>query len=281
MGEYPLLIFTICLQAAIGALVFITIEKQFFHKDNDFKLGILVVAILSVVGVIASFTHLGSPLHALNVLRGFGRSWLSDETILAAAFTGVAVLGALVQHFKPAAKGVNAALRWIGSILGLVVVFMMAQAYASASVPAWDGVNTFVDFYATAIATGAMVFLATGHKELSEGQKKFLPFIVLAVVAIQAAVAFPYAFNLAQNGMAAEASAKILQGLYVEIALKWLLVLGGAILLLWPVARKAGATAAGNIASQIYLAGAVLIVGEIIGRYVFYAAMVVSTIGLT
>ena len=281
MDESALLIFTICLQAAIGALVFITIEKQFFNKENNFKLGILIVAILSVVGVAVSFLHLGTPLHAFNVLRGFGRSWLSDETIFAAAFTGVAVITALVQYFKPASQSVITALRWLGSIIGLITILFMAQTYASASVPAWDGANTFVDFYATAISTGAMVFLATSHKALSEAQKKFLPFIVLAVVVIQAAVAFPYAFNLAQNGMAAESSAQILQGLSVVIALKWIFVLGGAVLLLWPAAQKAGTTVAVNFGSRIYLAGAILIVGEIIGRYLFYAAMVISTIGLT
>lgn len=280
MDETALLIFTLCLQAAIGSMIFITLGKQ-LYKDKQFKVAALISAGLSVAGVLASFVHLGQPFSALNSLSNLGSSWLSKEALLAGIFMGIAVLYAFVQYYRPESQGLNTVLRWAGSVVGLVTVFSMAKVYTMASVPAWDGTNTFVDFYATAIALGALIFLVSGFKELNEANHRLLPFIVLVAVVIQAAVAVPYAFSLGQNGMAAQESAKALSDMGVVIALKWLLILGGAGLLLWPAIEKSGTTGSKSAAGMIYVAAAILLIGEIIGRYVFYASMITSHIGLT
>jgi anaerobic dimethyl sulfoxide reductase subunit C (anchor subunit) len=81
--------------------------------------------------------------------------------------------------------------------------------------------------------------------------------------------------------MAAQASAEILSEMSVAIGLKWLLILGGAGFLIWPVTQKISAKEAKPATNMIYAAGAALILGEIIGRYVFYAAMVSTGVGLT
>ncbi|AFQ43128.1 dimethyl sulfoxide reductase anchor subunit family protein [Desulfosporosinus meridiei] len=280
MDETALLIFTLCLQAAIGSMIFITLGKQ-LYKDKQFKVAALISAGLSVAGVLASFVHLGQPFSALNSLSNLGSSWLSKEALLAGIFMGIAVLYAFVQYYRPESQGLNTVLRWAGCAVGLVTVFSMAKVYTMASVPAWDGMNTFVDFYTTAIALGALIFLVSGFKELNEANHRLLPFIVLVAVVIQAAVAVPYAFSLGQNGMAAQESAKALSDMGVVIALKWLLILGGAGLLLWPAIEKSGTTGSKSAAGMIYVAAAILLIGEIIGRYVFYASMITSHIGLT
>lgn len=280
MDETALLIFTLCLQAAIGGTIFITLGKQ-LYKDKQFKVAILMTAVLSVIGVLASFMHLGQPLSALNSLSNLGSSWLSNEALLAGIFMGVAVLYALVQYYKPDNQGLNITLRWTGSIVGLVTVFSMAKVYTTSSVPVWHGTNTFVDFYATTIALGALLFLVSSLKELKEANKRIFPFIVLATVIIQVAVAVPYAFTLGQNGMAAQASAAVIGEMSIIIGLKWLLILGGAGLLMWPFIQKADTTGVKSAAGVIYVGGAALLVGEIIGRYVFYAAMIASHVGLT
>lgn len=277
MGETALIIFTFCLQAAIGTLIFTTLEKH-FDRDKQFKKATLVGAILSVVGILASFVHLGHPQTAVYTLSNVGKSWLSNEVLLSSIFTGIAVLYAVAQRYKPDHRGLNTGLSWIGSLVGLITVFAMAKVYTTASVPAWSGANTFVDFYATAVAVGVMIFLATSHQELKENHLRIFPYIILATVAIQAAVAVPYAFTLSQKGMAAQESAVILSNMSAVIGLKWLLILGGAGLLLRPTVQKSEVK---NVINTVYLAGVALLIGEIIGRYVFYAAMIVSNIGLT
>ena len=280
MGEMSLLIFTICLQAAIGTMVFITIGKQ-LYKDKVFKKAALIAAGLSIVGVIASLLHLGQPMSFMNSLSNLGSSWLSNEALLSGAFMGIAVLYALILYFKPDSGSLDTALRWSGSVIGLVAVFSMAKVYTTTVVPVWQGMNTFVDFFATTIAVGALVFIVASVKELENVDKRIYGFIVLAAVIIQAAVAVPHAIGLGLEGMAAQASAVILSGLGIVIGLKWLLVLSGAALLIWPSSIKPESSASGSAATFIYAAFAFLVVGQIIGRYVFYTALVAMNVGLS
>lgn len=280
MGESALLIFSFCMQSAVGMMLFITLAKL-LYGDRQFKNVAFMAAGLSVVGVIASLAHLGQPLSALNSLMNIGSSWLSREVLFSGIFMGIAVLYALVQHFKGESQGLNSILRWGGSAVGLIAVFSMAKLYSSASVPVWQGTNTFADFYGTTIAVGALLFLALSLKELQGVDKKIFGFIALAAVVIQAAVAVPYAINLGLNGPAAQASAEILRGMSLAVGLKWLLILGGAGLLIVTTLHQDGNKGAKPGAGMIYLAGLALVCGQFIGRYVFYAAMVATTIGLT
>lgn len=279
MGETALLIFSFCMQAAIGMMLFITLSNL-LYKGKAFKGAAATAAGLSITGVLASLAHLGQPLHAMNSLLNLGSSWLSREVLFSGLFMGIAVLYALVQWFKADASSLSAGLRYLGSGVGLVAVFSMGKLYTTASVPVWQGINTFVDFYATAIAVGALLFLVVSMKELQNVDKKIFGFIVLGAVILQAAVAIPYAINLGLGGSAAQASAEILGGMSLMITLKWILVLGGAVTLMWPTLQKSIKPEAQS-SSLIYASLAALMCGQFIGRYVFYAGMVASTIGLT
>lgn len=280
MGEAPLILFTLCVQAAIGIMIFITLGKQIYN-DKTFKKASIVAAILSAIGLFASLIHLGQPLHAINSLLNLGSSWLSREVLFSGVFAGIAVLYALALYFKTDNESFNRLLRWAGSIVGLVDIFFMAKVYSTTSVPSWHGVNTFVDFYTTAIAVGALIFLATSLSELKNEDKKILGFIVLAAAIIQAALAVPYSLGLGLNGMAAQDSVKILNGMSAAIAIKWLLILGGAAILMGQASQQTGTKDIKSASSMIYVAGIALIIGEIIGRYAFYAVMVATSIGLT
>lgn len=280
MGETALLIFSFCMQAAIGVMLFITLGKQ-LYKDKQFSRAAIASAVLSVIGVVASLAHLGQPLSALNSLANFGSSWLSREVLFAGVFMGIAVLYALAQYYKQDNLSLNTILRWAGSVVGIITVFSMGKLYTMTSVPVWHGMNTFVDFYATTIAVGALIFLAIGLKELQNDDKRIFGFIILAAVILQASVAMPYAIGLGLNGMAAQASSEILSRMSTVIGLKWLLILGGAGLLIWPTIQKAGTKGDKSVSGIIYVAGAALVCGQLIGRYVFYAAMIATSVGLT
>jgi anaerobic dimethyl sulfoxide reductase subunit C (anchor subunit) len=276
MKETALLIFTLCLQAAIGSMIFITIAKR-RHQDKQFKAAVMVTAGLSIIGVLASLLHLGQPLLFLNSLSHLGGSWLSNEAFLSGIFMGIAVLYALVLYFRPGNEGLAKLFRWAGSIVGLITVFAMSKVYTTTSVPVWQGIDTYVDFFATTIALGALLFMAAGQKELASADKRLYSFVILAAVILQAASTVPHALSLDQGGMAAQASAGLLAGMSGIIGLKWLFILGGAGLLLWPVTQ----TETKSASAIVYAAYASLVVGQIIGRYVFYAALIAVHVGLT
>ncbi|MEA5025050.1 anaerobic dimethyl sulfoxide reductase subunit C (anchor subunit) [Desulfitobacterium sp. LBE] len=277
MAETSLLIFSLCMQAAIGIMLFITLSKQ-LYKEKTFKTASYVAAGLSIVGILASLLHLGRPTAFLNSLSHLGTSWLSNEALLSGLFAGIAIVYALVQYLKPDNAGLDLLLRWAGSLIGLAAVFSMGKLYSSTTVPIWQGAHTFIDFYATTLALGALLFIASSLKELQNMDKKIYGAIVLAAVIFQAVSAVPHALSLGKAGMAAQASAAILSGMTMVIVLKWLLILGGAVLLLWPGKQ---ATGSGFKAGHVYLACACLVLGQLIGRYVFYAAIVTTSIGIT
>lgn len=278
MGDTSLLIFSLCMQMAVGIVIFAFLGEILF-RGKRFKTAILIAAILGVVGVIASLTHLGHPLAALNVLSRFGKSWLSTQAVLSGVFAGLAILYALALYTKPDNKNASLALGGIGSIVGLIVVYSMGKVYAYTSVSAWQGTNTFVDFYATTIALGAILFLVASVNELKGINKKIFGYAILAAVVIQAASAVPHVLSLNEMGFAAHNSMHILNGMSGLIWAKWLLILGGAGIAIKLIFADQAAEAQSNL-SAFYTGGTALVIGQIIGRYLFYAALVASSVGI-
>lgn len=279
MGETSLLIFSICLQAAIGIMLFSFVGGM-IYQGKQFKAAALSAAVLAVIGVFASFAHLGHPLSALNVLGNFGKSWLSNEAVLAGVFAGVAVLYVLVLYLRSDDRTLSLGLSGIGSLIGLVVVLAMAKVYTTTSAPVWQGANTYVDFYATTVALGALLFLATSLGSLKDVSKKIFGYAILAAVVVQAASSVPHILSLNQMGLAAQSSVQILNGMSGLVWTKWLLILGGAGLLLRPASLESASDKDSSGLGTLYTAGAALVIGQVIGRYLFYAALVVMNVGL-
>ena len=83
MTEMPLLVFTLIEQTTVGAFATL-IALSFMGKMKAGKTSFVIsaaLAVLAVLGMVASMTHLGQPLRALNVLSGIGSSPLSLSLI--------------------------------------------------------------------------------------------------------------------------------------------------------------------------------------------------------
>lgn len=263
MHEAPLLIFSFLLQAAIGLMWFLTLGKV-LYKDKKFTASAILVAAMSIIGVIASLVHLGSPFKAFNSLSNIGSSWLSNEVLFVGIFTGIAVVYALVQ-LKSSNRNIALSLCGAGSVIGIFSVFAMSKVYSTTSIVAWQGANTFVEFYATTLAVGALLFIALNLKELRDINKRLYGFIILAAAVIQAAVAIPHILALSANSQMID----FLSSMSNVISFKWLLILSGAGLLIWPTTQKFDASK--TLTGVLYVAGAALVIGEFIGRYVFFS----------
>ena len=80
------------------------------------KLPLLTLAGISLVGLFASFFHLGTPTHALYTILGFGRSWMSNEIVFTGAFIGLACLTVGLVLLQ---KKINPILMLVTGIVGL------------------------------------------------------------------------------------------------------------------------------------------------------------------
>ncbi len=91
MEHMSLTLFSICLQAAVGIMVFAAIGKL-LNKDAIFKNAMMAAAGLGIIGMLASLLHLGRPLVAFMAIYQVGSSWLSREILFTALFVGLTVL---------------------------------------------------------------------------------------------------------------------------------------------------------------------------------------------
>jgi len=271
-----LTIFSVCLQAAIGMMVFVAIGRL-LNKESVFKNAMLTASGLGIIGMLASLLHLGRPLRAINSLNQFGTSWLSREIWFTAIFLGLTIFTFGLVYVKPKATSVITGLSGVAAVVGLIDVYLMASIYNSASVPIWHNVSTYVEFYATAISIGAMLFLVFSLKEAAK-MRKILAVTVGIVVIIQVASTMLFLISSGVNSSAAlQSSLAILGGMKLATAIKWLFILAGAGSILWMAKDELSKSFKG----AIFSGAALVLIGQIVGRYLFYAAMVVTGVGLS
>lgn len=275
MGELPLITFTISIQAAIGTIVFMMIAKT-VQKDQEFKIAAFLAAVLSVVGVLASLLHLGTPTRALNALSNLGSSWLSREVLFSGIFMGLVVLYAILVYVKPAAKSALNAIGWFSALIGLIDVFMMAKVYTTSSIIAWQSFATFAEFYAASIVFGIVILLMTSIKQLGSNIVTYFTLTVAIAVSLQIAFTVVHYLNLGTMDGAGGASAALLCDMSGLVVAQWLFLILGAGLLLFSKIKEKQKKFAGY-----YVTGTVLCIGLIIGRYLFYAISVVTRVGLS
>ncbi|NLP43533.1 MAG: dimethyl sulfoxide reductase anchor subunit [Peptococcaceae bacterium] len=279
MEHLALTIFSICVQAAIGIMIFVAIGRL-LNKEKIFKNATIAATVLGIVGAVASLMHLGKPFSAIKALYQFGSSWLSREIWFTAIFILLAILMVVLIYAKPQNKSAISGLAAAAAVVGLIDVFFMAAIYSSSSVPFWQSIATLVEFYAATLSMGAILFLLLSIKEIAEmaTMKKIIALAVALAVILQVAAVVPSLIALgASSSAAAHSSLAILGNMAVANAFKWIFILAGALLLLWMVKDELSKLVTNIVLSSTIL----LLVGQIVGRYLFYAAMVVTGVGLS
>jgi anaerobic dimethyl sulfoxide reductase subunit C (anchor subunit) len=165
MNEWPLLVFTLLVQASvgmalIGALGGYWLRRAFTAEQCFLALRplLLLVPMLAAVGLLASVAHLGYPLNAFHALRHVASSWLSREILLASLYLGIVGLVALLALLT---RRVYPSLLLLGGLVGLADVGCMAGIYINSAVVTWMHLNTAVTFYGTVFTLGVMLGVVT------------------------------------------------------------------------------------------------------------------------
>lgn len=243
MNEWPLLIFTVFLQAAIGGMFMLWIFYRVISKNGEeqtfriMRVPLIVIVGLSVVGLIASFFHLGTPSNAFNTIRNLGSSWQSREILFTGLFIGAACITAglaLVQ------KKVNQWLLLVSSLIGAINIYCMGTLYANTLVSGWNSINTYTSFFGTALVLGPVLaaslivpMLREKQSEvLAEGLVKYAFIISIFGVAVQLVGVALFSTTMPEVNMIAGTNAlSALEGYSGTVALRWILeVIGVGVL---------------------------------------------------
>lgn len=267
MHELPLLVFTLFLQGSVGVTLWLALapQSQTAHL-RMFPIAATAFA-LACIGLIASTLHMGYPLNALNALRHVGSSWLSREIVFASLYLACLGLASLLLLAKkPGWKG----LLVVAAFLGAIDVFCMAQIYMHTSVVTWQHFNTLILFFGTVGIVGSVVIAFACMDNVESRQTTTLRIaaaIAMLVVLIRLIVQPLWMAEIA----AADASnvtlphhpvALLQQMQGFHVLSQSLSVVGMLVFVVGLLKHKRLAIMAGSI---------VLVVGEIMLRYVFFS----------
>lgn len=275
MKELPLIIFTLTMQAAIGAHLWGVIIRLKDKNAPAFRTNSLVALILSAVGMLASLIHLGKPYLALTSMANLSSSWLSREIFFSGGFF---VLLAIVWWLERSdkASGVKNLCGILAGLAGIASVYAMSQLYMDTIITSWQSANTLIDFLVTTVILGTLVFYVTAGPE-GRAQAPRMDLIILAVIMLQMVFVPNYIAGLGAAAGAGQESAALLVGSYGFIGmLRWLMLLGGVFLFVLSGAGKVD----GGKAGVAYLAVTALVAGEFVGRFLFYATGIPIGIGI-
>jgi anaerobic dimethyl sulfoxide reductase subunit C (anchor subunit) len=285
--EWPLMSFTLLCQLAVGTFILLMLIKtSMSNKDSQaakaINFGFTAVGPITVLALIFSVFHLGNPLGAPRSILNLGSSWLSREILTSGGFLA---LWFVFWWLSRKGKESNA-LGWIAALVGLSAVFSMASIYSSSIRPAWDNVNTYIAFFGATLAMGVLgasstiIFGMRGNSlsvELTKGLKT-MGYIGAAAVVLPLIYLPVFISGLKGGDVAAVASAKILTGSTGLLAMSGVLLVVGIALLLYALS-KGGNKVKAVSTSTIYLALLLVLVGEFMSRYIFYAIGVSPIIG--
>ncbi|MFO7617598.1 MAG: DmsC/YnfH family molybdoenzyme membrane anchor subunit [Bacteroidales bacterium] len=205
----PLLIFTLLVQFSAGIVIIYGLFLLFphFRSKNEiprrFKWILIVASAAALVGVVASFLHLGSPLKAFRAVANLGNSSLSLEILTVLVFLGSLLTLTVIQFVIPYPRRRHHWLTIITLLAGLLVIYVMATVYQLPTRPAWNSIFTPVGFYLAALVTGSALLLLFQINSGSWASQKALAILIIAIPAIHLAL---LPFHMGWLGKASEAT---------------------------------------------------------------------------
>lgn len=272
-AEMPLALFTTL--ASMGAGAFIALAVALFTvRFSEEQLRALdrfnlVPLILVLVGFVAAFFHLASPLHAVGVFAGTGSSPLSNEIVMGGVFTVVAIVYVALGLAGKLSAGARKGLAVATALLAVLFALFMGFAYMMDTIISWNSPLVPLQMLGFALVGGtsvAALVLALAKTEVAVGDSAFKNTgLVLAVIG----VALGIGCLLAQaNGVAAMenplVSGAVLAGNVTGLISAAAVLLVAACVACGFSLRGKGAVGLGGLATVLAFAGILC------GRLAFY-----------
>ncbi|MBI5650044.1 MAG: dimethyl sulfoxide reductase anchor subunit [Chloroflexi bacterium] len=293
--EWALITFTILAQMSVGSFIVLGIVHYFTAKKSGEKQAdelsdraLLAIGPVLALGMAASLLHLGNPLNAYKAVTNLGTSWLSREIFFGVLFAVAGAVFAVMQWKKIATFQVRNLVAILAAVIGIALVYSMSMVYMMPTRPSWNMVTTPVSFFATTLLLGVLAMGAAFVANYWYVQRKnpgcaseqcVLLRDSLRWIAVSSIILLGFQFVIQPLTVAlmvangATLGAEMLVGEFgVWFAVRLVLVFLGAGVFGIFVYREA--QTAGHeqmLAYAAYAAFACVFVGEIIGRFLFYA----------
>lgn len=299
--EWALVVYTILTQLAVGSFVVLGFVQFFAARrkgeaeaDRLSDRALIAIGPVLVLGLLASLAHLGNPLSAPRAITNLGVSWLSREILLSVVFTVLGAVFAYMQYRKISTPIVRRILAVVTALIGLAVIYSMSGIYMLRTIPIWNTFLTALSFYATTfqlgtLAVGAAFFASyklvlrkdpgceEAQCDVLHSTIRWIAFAALILMGVQILTVPLLAGHLAsQTQPAAEQSAALLfidfaPMLVLRLALAFI---GAGAFSLFLFKYAEGPKYNRVLGYLVYGAFALVLVSEVVGRYLFYATHV-------
>lgn len=301
LRDWALIIFTVLAQMSVGSFLVLGIVHFFAVRkageeqaDRLSDYALLAIGPILILGMLASLFHLGTPINAYRAVSNVATSWLSREVLFGVLFAVFGGLFALMQWRKIGSFTLRNVIAWIAAILGIALVFSMSQIYQLAAQPAWNTIATPISFYTTTLLLGVLAvgaafvanyrYVQRDDPSCAEAQCELLRatlrwFAIAAIVLLGVeilVIPLQIAYLAGATNSAAVASAQLMYQQYGAIlALRLAFVFIGAGILGLFIYRNAVSPGRERIMGNLaYGAFALVLISEVLGRFLFYMAHV-------
>ena len=281
MKERSLTVFSLLAQMAVGAFwtlgaLYIWLASQAGEgaAGELTRSGWLFISAAMVIGLVASFFHLGAPANAWRACSNVRQSWLSREILFAILFAGASIVFAAAQWLQFGAAAVRVMLGVITGLVGLALIYVMGSAYRLRTVPAWNTWLTPVSFFVTTFLLGALavgVLLAVPSQAPAGGMGAVLNVIALwavALLGIELVIIPLWLAQLTGSEAAVHSAVRVTRQHGALFKMRLALAVAGL------AATGAALVGAPPRGLGMLVAFGLVLASEVLGRLLFYAARV-------
>ncbi len=268
--EWPLMVFTVLGQCVAGGFIVMALALLTGVSDRvqqkRVHWAMIVLWVLMGIGFMASVLHLGSPLRAFNSLNRIGESALSNEIASGSVFFAVGGFWWLVTVLGKMPQALGKIWMMLTMILGVFFVWMMCKVYLIDTIPTWYSVYTPLSFFLTMFIGGPLLgYLLLRVAGVTGWGMRLLPAISLLAVVISTVVVMLQGMDLATiHSSIMQASALVPE---YGALMSWRLLVLALALACWIIPQLKGGQANPAVLTFAFV---LVIVGELIGRGVFY-----------
>ncbi len=299
--EWALPVYTILMELATGALFIIwivrAISKKRYDRDQiEFALlnPLLVVFLTAGVAMLGAHFHLSKPHLSFLALLNIRNSWLSREIFFNLFFVLSTGWLLYLQLWAAPRWELRTIVGWLSVGFGWATVYSMSRIYLLPTQAIWNNELTVISFICTTLLLGLMSMASLMVMDLKYSQERDLPVVeiqrqllyrflpwfsggALFMVAVLLGENIYQIFALDRSGNpTAQMSMMLLTDLYPWLfAMRLILVsigaIGFAMAVYWQRSRNAPL---GTLLVPAYLTCLFVMIGEILGRFLFYATHV-------
>jgi anaerobic dimethyl sulfoxide reductase subunit C (anchor subunit) len=297
-NEWALIAFTILTQMSVGAFLALGIVHIFVVRnagliEADRMSDRILVAIIATLGLglLASLLHLGNPLHAPKAINNIATSWLSREILSGLIFAVLGLIFVVMQWFKIGSPGLRNVIAWIAAFVGVAFVNFQARIYMLSSQPAWNTFATPMTFFVSTLMLGVLSIgaalvancaiiqrtnpdCADKQHEILRAVIRWIAIVSIILLGIELVLTPVYLAYLSTSGAAAIQSLGLMAGKYnltfiVRLVLGFL---GAGVLATFLYRNASNSEKENGLAFQAYAAFLLVLIAEVLGRFMFYAS---------